>query len=295
MATERYETRDIVQALTTAGAAPRRALELNDGRALAHWHNHHGEARYERPRHHALSIYTRGGEQTSRLTNGRPVSQGFPGAVCLFPAGSQSLWRINGPFEFLHFYFTDQDLQQCIERTWDRDPASLNLSERYQVEDDLMAQAGRLLDMSDWELAGQPQAMDHMGHWLITQITCRYGSRSLPEPTVRGQFSRAQQTTLTARIDESLDQTLNLATMAGWLNLSPYHFARLFRASFGLAPYQYVQEQRLLRARRLLHQPGAKITAIALGCGFGDHSQFTRAFRRRFGQTPSAYRSRCRS
>ncbi len=79
--------------------------------------------------------------------------------------------------------------------------------------------------------------------------------------------------------------------MAGWVNLSPYHFARLFRATFGCAPYQYVQEQRLIRARNLLRQPGHKITAIALACGFNDSSQFSRAFKARFGVTPSGYRT----
>jgi len=290
MATSRNEPRDIVHALTAAGAAPHRVLELSDGRALAHWHNHHGEARYERPRHHALSIYTRGGEHTTRQVNGQAVSHGFPGAVCLFPAGSQSLWRINGPFEFLHFYFTDQDLHRCVESTWDREPAALQLGERYQIEDDIIAQTGRLLEMSEWEAASQSLAMDHLAHWLIVQIAGRYGARDIPEPAVSGRFSQLQQRQLANRIDEALGYPLDLATMAGWLNLSPYHFARLFRASFGLAPYQYVQEQRLLRARRLLQQPSAKVIAVALECGFGDASQFSRAFRRRFGQSPSEYR-----
>lgn len=291
MDTGQDETRDIVHALTAAGAAPRRVLELNDGRAFAHWHNHHGEARYERPRHHALSIYTRGGEHTTRQMHGQAVSRGFPGAVCLFPAGSQSLWSINGPFEFLHFYFTDQDLHRCVESTWDREPAALRLGERYQIKDEIIAQTGHLLDMSEWEPGSQLQAMDHLSHWLILQVAGRYGARELPAPTVSGRFSRSQQRLLGNRIMESLGEPLALATMAGWLNLSPYHFARLFRASFGMAPYQYVQEQRLLQARRLLQQPSAKITAVALECGFGDHSQFSRAFRRRFGQSPSQFRS----
>ncbi|MCK7547860.1 helix-turn-helix domain-containing protein [Marinobacter koreensis] len=291
MAADREQSRDIVTALTRAGAAPRRLLELNDGRALAHWHNERGEARYERPRHHALSIYTRGGEKTSRQVNGRAVSQGFPGAVCLFPAGSQSQWRIEGPFEFLHFYFTDQDLHRCIETTWDREPGSLALEERYQIQDEVIAKAGQLLDLTDWATADQPQAMDHLAHWLIVQLAGRYGTRSLPEPIVTGRFSKARQRALAERIEASLGQPLDLATMAGWTNLSPYHFARLFRASFGLAPYQYVQEQRLLRARRKLSESADKITVIALECGFGDASQFSRAFRKRFGVPPSRIRS----
>lgn len=283
--------RDIVTALKAAGAAPQRLLELDNGRALALWRNQHGEAHYERPRHHALSIYTHGGEHTTRQVNGQAVSHGFPGAVCLFPAGSQSQWRIGDSFEFIHLYFDDRDVQRCVAQTWDREPGQVSLSERYQVEDDLIAQAGRLLRMSEWQAPEQPMAIDHLSHWLLVQIVSRYASLDQPEPEVTGTLSRRHRRLLQERIEAELAQPLNLDILAGWVNLSPYHFARLFRATFGCAPYQYIQEQRLLRARNLLRQPGSKITAVALACGFGDHSQFTRAFRKRYGVTPSDYRS----
>lgn len=111
---------------------------------------------------------------------------------------------------------------------------------------------------------------------------------------MRGQLSHCYRRRLQEQIEAALSQPLTLADMASWANLSPYHFARLFRATFGCAPYQYVQERRLLRARDLLRQPGIKITAIALECGFGDPSQFSRAFKARFGVTPTAYRRQTR-
>lgn len=283
---------DIIDALRAAGAAPRRMLELSQGRALALWHNQQGEARYERPRHHALSIYTRAGEQTSRQVNGQAVSQGFPGAVCLFPAGSQSSWRITGPFEFIHLYFNDLDIRRIAGQTWDHEPDNVQLSERYQIEDQLIAQAGQMLDLTDWQSPEQALALDHLTQWLMVQIISRHSAVDAPPPEVSGQLTRRHRQRLQEQIHASLDQPLTLDTMAGWVNLSPYHFARLFRATFGCAPYQYVQEQRLTQARELLRQRQLNITAIALSCGFGDHSQFTRAFRKRFGITPSAYRDK---
>jgi AraC-like DNA-binding protein len=53
---------------------------------------------------------------------------------------------------------------------------------------------------------------------------------------------------------------------------------------------EFVLEQRLLYAHRLLGNPGGreqKIAMIAYAAGFGDLSYFNRAFRRRFGMTPS--------
>lgn len=286
----RPANRDIVDTLRTAGVAPQRMVELDQGRALAQWQNRQGEVRYERPRHHALSIYIDKGEQAQRILNGKVVSQGFPGAVCLFPAGSRSSWQIGGQFEFFHFYFNDLDVARCAEETWDADPDTRQLSELYHAEDAVLAQAGKLLALSDWQAPGQTMAMDHLAQWLLLQVVSRHSRVRHALPEVTGQLSVRYRRMLQERIHAHLDQSLTLADMASWVNLSPYHFARLFRATFGCAPYQYVQEQRLILARDRLRNSRDKITAIALSSGFNDSSQFSRAFKSRFGITPSAYR-----
>ncbi|SFL90517.1 helix-turn-helix domain-containing protein [Marinobacter zhejiangensis] len=282
---------DIAETLQAAGVAPKRVLELGQGRTLAHWQNRKGLIHYEKPNHHALSIYTQRGDKAARVVDGQAVSHGFPGAACLFPAGSQSTWLIDGPFEFFHLYFSDRDIARCAAETWDCEPDRVRLSELYHGNDPLLAQAGQLLSLSDWQAAGQTMAMDHLAQWLLLQIVSRHSTVQKATPELTGQLSQRYQRLLQERIDAELDQPLTLADMASWVNLSPYHFARLFRASFGCAPYQYVLEQRLIRARQLLRQPTSKITAVALACGFNDHSQFSRAFRKRYGVTPSGFRA----
>lgn len=282
---------DIAESLRTAGVAPQRMMDLEHGKTLAQWQNRQGEVRYERPRHHALSIYIDKGQQAQRMVNGKAVSRGFPGAVCLFPAGSRSIWQIGGQFEFFHFYFNDVDVARCASQTWDSDPDKIQLNECYHREDPILAQAGKLLVLSDWQAPGQAMAMDHLAQWLLLQVVSRHASGTKAPPAVTGQLSHQYRRLLQERIHAELDQPLTLSEMAGWVNLSPYHFARLFRATFGCAPYQYVQEQRLIRARDLMRQSTTKITAIALACGFNDASQFSKAFRARFGVTPSEYRS----
>ncbi|MBU2953764.1 helix-turn-helix domain-containing protein [Marinobacter sp. F3R08] len=287
----RQAPRDIVDSLKSAGVVPRRILELDQGRALAQWQNHQGQVQYERPRHHALSIYIDKGEQARRVMKGKVVSQGFPGAVCLFPAGSRSTWEISGPFEFFHFYFNDLDITRCAEQTFDSDPNQRQLAELYHGEDPVLAEAGRLLTLSDWQAPGQTMAMDHLAQWLLLQIVCRHANVPQAPPDVTGKLSLRYRRLLQERVNAQLDQPLTLAAMASWVNLSPYHFARLFKATFGCAPYQYVQEQRLIRARDMLRLRDNNITAIALTCGFNDSSQFSRAFKTRFGITPSGYRA----
>jgi len=79
----------------------------------------------------------------------------------------------------------------------------------------------------------------------------------------------------------------NLALEAG---LSPYHFLRTFERVTGTSPHQYIVRMRLREAAiRLVAEP-ERILDIALDCGFGDVSNFNRAFRAEFAMSPRAYR-----
>jgi AraC-like DNA-binding protein len=88
------------------------------------------------------------------------------------------------------------------------------------------------------------------------------------------------------------DADLTIVSAAQQARLTPKQVQRLFGAT-GLTFSEFVLEQRLLLAQRLLSAPRArqeKISTIAHDAGFGDLSYFNRSFRRRFGMTPSEWR-----
>jgi AraC family transcriptional regulator len=91
-------------------------------------------------------------------------------------------------------------------------------------------------------------------------------------------------------IDRHPDAALSLGTLAKESGLSPYYFLRTFEGLTGLTPHQYVRRARLREAAtRLLTEPG-KVLDVALDCGFGDVSNFNRAFRAEFGGSPRMFR-----
>jgi AraC family transcriptional regulator len=92
-------------------------------------------------------------------------------------------------------------------------------------------------------------------------------------------------------IDRHLHEELDLATLAGVAHFSDFHFHRLFRALTGEALGDYVRRRRLESAAvRLRSQERVPVLDIALGVGFGSAEAFTRAFRARFGCSPTQWR-----
>jgi len=82
---------------------------------------------------------------------------------------------------------------------------------------------------------------------------------------------------------------LTLSALAGAAGMSPWHFARVFRATLGLPPHRYLTAMRLRRAAAQLEQ-GESVTRACYQCGFGSLSHFITAFRKRYGVVPSEVR-----
>jgi transcriptional regulator GlxA family with amidase domain len=88
----------------------------------------------------------------------------------------------------------------------------------------------------------------------------------------------------------SLEHTI--ASLAGRMELSPRHFARLFKSEVGMTPASWVEEARVSAARRLLEQGHEAPKQVAMHCGFADADTLRRAFARHVGVTPAEYRKR---
>jgi len=92
-------------------------------------------------------------------------------------------------------------------------------------------------------------------------------------------------------IDRHLDGDLDLETVSRVAAFSKFHFHRQFTATFGLSVHRYVQLARMKRAsRRLAWNDAESVTDIAMDAGYDAPDAFARAFRQRFGQSPSSFR-----
>jgi AraC family transcriptional regulator len=78
--------------------------------------------------------------------------------------------------------------------------------------------------------------------------------------------------------------------LASLVQLSPFHFSRAFRQSFGMPPHRYHISRRIERAKCMLTDVSTSVTEIGLRLGFSESSAFTATFRKFMGRTPSDFR-----
>jgi AraC-like DNA-binding protein len=94
-------------------------------------------------------------------------------------------------------------------------------------------------------------------------------------------------------IEARLDRDITLNDLATVVDLSPFHFARVFKLATGVSPYRYVRDRRLARSKKLLAEGVMGIAELALACGFANQSHFTAAFTKASGISPARFRRQC--
>jgi AraC-like DNA-binding protein len=91
-------------------------------------------------------------------------------------------------------------------------------------------------------------------------------------------------------VDSRYAEPLDLEALARAAHVSPRHFSRSFRRTFGETPHQYLLTRRIERARHLLRTTDLKVAEVCLAVGFQGVGSFTTTFRRHVGMSPTAYR-----
>jgi len=184
-------------------------------------------------------------------------------------------------------------LKRVAEETLGKDGDRLTLVPTFQSRHQPLEAISTLL-MAE---AQQRQAsgrlyLDSLANVLAVQLLRNYGTTSAQLPSYEGGLPTYQLNQVLDYIDAGLTGEIKLADLAGLLNMSPFHFGRMFKQSMGISPHQYVIQQRIERAKRLLKESDQAIIDIALECGFNSHSHLSKQFRKVMGVAPKTFRGK---
>jgi AraC family transcriptional regulator len=92
-------------------------------------------------------------------------------------------------------------------------------------------------------------------------------------------------------VRDRLAEDVPVETLAEVVELSPFHFSRVFKLATGMSPLQFVKRERIARAQQLIRETSRSLIEIALEVGYTSPSHFARVFRRVVGVTPTEFRS----
>ena len=160
----------------------------------------------------------------------------------------------------------------------------------YQHDPQLLAIAQSFKqEMTQGGIASQLYT-DALALQFTIHLLRHYTTQSLTPKHYPGGLSRQQVKCLIDYMQMNLDRSIHLEELAALLNMSQYHFCRLFKRSTGVSPHQFVIQQRVDRAKQLLQKTDRNILDVAIHCGFTDGSHLTRHFRKLTGVTPTHFR-----
>jgi AraC family transcriptional regulator len=200
------------------------------------------------------------------------------------------MW-VRGPFDYLHYYLSDYLLKSVAYENEITAPSGLQ--EAFFVEDLVVAQLTR--SILSQVRHGEPLAkleLDQIAMLLSAHVLQRYCCAIRPAGSRRSGLQTWQRIQADEMLRAQLDGNISIKELATACSLSPSHFARGFRRSFGTSVHQYLIRLRLEKAKALLTGTKKKLSEIAPLSGFCDQAALSRAFSRAEQEAPSRWRKR---
>lgn len=217
-----------------------------------------------------------------RLEQGERAARVVPGDICLFDTGRPYRLTCPGSYEAIHLKVPRHELDRRL-------PAAEKLSGVRIAGEGGYARLGATMLRSTFDLIGDTPASERLAAPLIDLIGLAFDEGFDPEDGARHAriVTRAQDLILRHLLDPAFD----IATVPARIGTSARTLSRAF-ARQGITPAKWMWSRRLEIARdAIASRRGQSVSEVAMACGFNDFSHFSRAFKARFGVTPSSLRA----
>jgi AraC family transcriptional regulator len=248
------------------------------------------ELRYH-GRRHLLLVYEEGvRDEGETVVDDLPVSslRTLRGKLTFVPAGHEYReWqRAHIRSRVICFYFDSAKMP--IDANGRSDAAAL--ASRLFFENDVLWDTAVKLALVIEDGSENERYCEALAVVVAHELLRTCGSARLRPRLARGGLAGWQQRIAASYVEEHLAETIPLAALARLVHLSPYHFCRAFKQSFGVPPHRYQSNLRVERAKAMLTNPARSVTEIGLALGFSETSSFSTAFRHMTGTAPTEYR-----
>ena len=215
-----------------------------------------------------------------------------PGEILVTPANTPLFSRWEGKETCLQIRLTDEFIRNVARETVVGDCDRITLKPEFQACNPQLESISTMLlnELQQGSLSNRLY-IDSLSNILAVNLLRQHATARPHLPIYEGGLPSRQLRQVLDYIDAHLEHEIKLADLAQLLDMSQFHFSRLFKQSLGISPYQYLLQQRVECAKQLLKSTDRLITDIAFACGFNSHSHLSKQFKQLTGMTPKAYRS----
>jgi AraC family transcriptional regulator len=138
---------------------------------------------------------------------------------------------------------------------------------------------------------GSSKVIADLTHLLAAYLAEKYTTATPGQREFRGGLPIRRLQKVAAYITEHLAEQISVQALAQLVELSPFHFSRVFKQTTGMTPHQFVTRERITRAQQLTRETSRSLIEIALEVGYSNPSHFAKVFRKVAGVTPTEFRS----
>lgn len=207
-----------------------------------------------------------------------------PGEVVIVPANLPSFWRSNVDRDNVHIEIDPAWLQRAAG-------GKVALQSCFGRSDAVLASFAQVLLASlDTNTSLSPSFAESMAMAISVHLVENYSTLVENKEGPGPLLSRRQMNIVIEAVAADPSEKWTIARLAELVDLSPFHFSRAFKASFGSTPHAYVSARRMEAATKLFRNLRKSIGEIARATGYASSAHFSEAFRRHWGVTPATYR-----
>ena len=210
------------------------------------------------------------------------VSDMLRGEMTLMPAGVPSEWSWNSRCDRLDIALFSDVLGNG---------SSFDIVDRFQFRDGRIATVCRRLyrEVSLGALADRLHLEALVTELAVVLLRRHSHMSKVRENAGKSGLTRVQTRRVLEFIEAHLTSELTLRAMSSLVDLSPYHFARMFKQTMQTAPHRYLLDRRIEHAKTMLRANEASLLEISLSTGFCNQSHLTSTFHRMVGATPTDF------
>ena len=248
---------------------------------------------------HAITLILRPSEKLYARSEGLKLDRTVPtGSIISIPAGGAVLADWQGSQDYLRIFLEPSIVARVATESFEFDSTRTVVPPFYSTDAPGLRSAIMALhhELRAGGGTGAQLLAESLANILSVHLI-RYitGAQRLPG-RADSVLPRRKLHTVIEYIMENLEGNLTLEQMAAVTHLSPYYFARQFKAATGLPPHQYVISRRIERAQHLLRiNRELSLAEVADRAGFADQSHFCLYFKRIVGITPGQFRISART